>query len=661
DIRAGHYQVIISSIEAFTDTSRLLPIIKSPHLAQRHRQAIVLDEAHCIPNWGKSFHPKYAVAGDMRLILPVHTPYVAATATAKLLTRKAIRQVLRFGDDTVSINLGNHRPNLAYSVHRLKQAKASVPEILEYFPDKNQLPGYTLIFVDSRPLGQLLLALLRRHVAPELRYKIQIYHAFRSDHAKDVLANGFEKEGGFEVMICTEAMTMGVDFRKVSLVIQVLAPIDAETLSQRGGRAGWDKAMTAKVVLMAQDSTFMDSRAGQKRLLKSIKQEEVNAPGPPDKKSSKKASKKAIESAAKKLVAPSKAKRSPREYTKAILDFINTTECCVKVLDKEFDNPARLETNTPCLCDNCRHGRGELTLQERLAKKSAKGHRVEDVTQDAPEDAPVDATEEIAGTEDPHSEQEEQEDSETDEQDKVCEPSTSEATPKTKKKSPWQSAPKKKPYAEALLKWRSDKLDSPECQDWNAGEGWILSTKMLNLIARDPRITSVDSPALLRPTWTHAKRWGAEIVDILLQVSASQQQIENKKEQAKRAKRKADNAATARLIEYAQARETECQRLATEAAAMGVDPPHPAKRPRLSANATPEERAAQEEEKVIQKRLYARAYYQKNKKKKSETVKTETEDAVISDTLSVQATPSGTPLNPLPNNLKFSPSKPNKS
>ncbi|KAG9079807.1 hypothetical protein FRC06_007445, partial [Ceratobasidium sp. 370] len=67
---------------------------------------------------------------------------------------------------------------------------------------------------------------------------------------------------------------------------------------------------------------------------------------------------------------------------------------------------------------------------------------------------------------------------------------------------------------------------------------------------------------------------------------------------------------------------------------MGVDPPRPAKRPRLSANATPEERAAREEEKVIQKRLYARAYYQKNKNKKSETVKTETEDAVISDALS---------------------------
>jgi superfamily II DNA helicase RecQ len=144
----------------------------------------------------------------MRLILPGHTPYVAATATANLLTREAVRQVLRFGQDSVTVNLGNHRPNLAYSVHRMKKATSSVSEILEYFPDQTKLPGCTLIFVDSRPIGQLVLSLLRRHFIPSLRYKIQIYHAFRSDYAKEILASGFEKDGGFEVMICTEAMTL---------------------------------------------------------------------------------------------------------------------------------------------------------------------------------------------------------------------------------------------------------------------------------------------------------------------------------------------------------------------------------------------------------------------------------------------------------------------
>jgi hypothetical protein len=127
--------------------------------------------------------------------------------------------------------------------------------------------------------------------------------------------------------------------------------------------------MVAEVVLMAQDGAFEDSREGKKRLLKTIKQEEASVSGPSNKKVSKKASQKATEAAAKKLVAPAKGKRTPREYTKAVIDFINTTGCRVEVLDKEFDNPPRPEQSPPCQCDNCRSNRGELTLRERLAKR----------------------------------------------------------------------------------------------------------------------------------------------------------------------------------------------------------------------------------------------------------------------------------------------------
>ncbi|KAG9081476.1 hypothetical protein FS749_007630, partial [Ceratobasidium sp. UAMH 11750] len=254
DICDSKYQVIILWIEAFTDTSQLLPIIKSTQLAQLHKQVVVVDEAHCIIKWGKLFHPRYAIAGDMRLVLPGHTPYIAAMATANELTREAIKQVLRFGEDSLLLNLGNHRPNLAYSVHRMKKAKASISELLEYFPSKTSLSGYTLIFVDSQATGQLILSILRNHLVPSLRFKVQIYHGVQSDYTKAVLAAGFEREDGFGVMVCTKAMTMGVNFRKVSLVLQVLSPVNAETLLQHGGHAGRDSAMTAEVVLMAQDT-----------------------------------------------------------------------------------------------------------------------------------------------------------------------------------------------------------------------------------------------------------------------------------------------------------------------------------------------------------------------------------------------------------------------
>ncbi|KAG8764466.1 hypothetical protein FRC12_008094 [Ceratobasidium sp. 428] len=67
----------------------------------------------------------------------------------------------------------------------------------------------------------------------------------------------FEKEDGFGVLICTEALTMsitghqGVDYQYVTHVFQLLAPIDSETLAQRGGRAGRNGETVADVVVMS--------------------------------------------------------------------------------------------------------------------------------------------------------------------------------------------------------------------------------------------------------------------------------------------------------------------------------------------------------------------------------------------------------------------------
>ncbi|KAF8599103.1 hypothetical protein BDV93DRAFT_407281, partial [Ceratobasidium sp. AG-I] len=92
-------------------------------------QVIVADEAHIAVKWGKGFRPQHAVMGDLKLIGNEHIPVIAATATANALTRESIKQVLRFGSDSLTINLGNFRPNLAYSVRRLAHAASSLSEI----------------------------------------------------------------------------------------------------------------------------------------------------------------------------------------------------------------------------------------------------------------------------------------------------------------------------------------------------------------------------------------------------------------------------------------------------------------------------------------------------------------------------------------------------
>jgi Lhr-like helicase len=91
-------------------------------------------------------------------------------------------------------------------VHHLKGAAGAVKEILHYFPSKTDLP-VSLIFVNSRTMGQLIHQTLWEYIDPSVRGQIHFYHAFRGSFAKEVLEEGF-RTGVFCVLICTESLTM---------------------------------------------------------------------------------------------------------------------------------------------------------------------------------------------------------------------------------------------------------------------------------------------------------------------------------------------------------------------------------------------------------------------------------------------------------------------
>ncbi|KAG8741975.1 hypothetical protein FRC11_014560 [Ceratobasidium sp. 423] len=518
DILAGKFQIIISSIEAFTDTTRLLPIVKSPELAALGPQCFIIDEAHCIPKWGQHFRPQYAIVGTLRLLLTREVPMVAATATANNLMRQAIKQSLRFGSNAFEVNLGNRRPNIAYSVHRLPNVSAVVAALLEYFHSKSELPGFTLIFVDSRKLGAQLLEALRQHVDPEIRGDIQLYHASRSEFDKKILAAGFERDDGFKAMFTTEALTMGLDYRRLTRVIQVLAPTDPETLVQRMGRCGRDKTVIGHAILLAQDSLFEDSKSGQKRLQKNIKKEES---APADKKSGK---------STKESTGNDKARRVPREYSQHIVDFINTTGCRVAILDKAFDNPPRPPEEI-CLCDNCTRDRGDKTLRDLMAETRSVEVAVE------PED---------------------EEKTPEDEEDEPQEETEDETAPvDINKKRKYRPKNQRGEYIEALNKWRDEKFRSPECRWWDITREWILPERLINSIAMHPGMVNAEELNKLKPGWVHYDRWGAEVYEVISKIELRKKEEREKAEEERRAK-------VERLRAAREEREAETRRRAEE-------------------------------------------------------------------------------------------------
>ncbi|KAG8681241.1 hypothetical protein FRC08_015767 [Ceratobasidium sp. 394] len=253
DIKNGEYQVVISSIESMTAGNKLRPALASTKLSKR-RQLLVVDEAHVLSSWTETdFRPVYAMTGQLRRLLPPGTPVLAATATANQKVRQQVMEILAFRDNPYVLLLGNHRPNIIHSVHWLKGAESAVDEIHQYFPSKTELP-LALIFVDSRDLGYTVLRSMRDYVDPSVRGRIQLYHAYRTNFSKRIIEWGFKQEV-FRVLVCTEALTMGADFRAVSLVINFLTPDSARTWGQRSGRGARRDDVTCHAVIMAQPST----------------------------------------------------------------------------------------------------------------------------------------------------------------------------------------------------------------------------------------------------------------------------------------------------------------------------------------------------------------------------------------------------------------------
>ncbi|KAG9074795.1 hypothetical protein FRC06_010452, partial [Ceratobasidium sp. 370] len=271
-----------------------------------------MDEAECISSWSEAgFRPAYAMAGNLRRILPPETPVLAATAMANSAVQKSIKEVLGFGDNSHTENLGNYRPNIIHEVHRLAGAEKAVGEINQYFPSKTELP-IALIFVDSRPLGQTVLHSLRNYVDPSVRGQIQIYHSYRSNFAKRVLTEGFKKE---------VVRVLGADFRRVSLVLNFLAPDSVKTWEQRAGRGARDKSIICRSIMMVQPaliqtSTEFDASAVHDRPEASIQQNDGVEPP-------------AQEHTNDDQVAPStdKANSRKRTHTKALVDYINHEGC----------------------------------------------------------------------------------------------------------------------------------------------------------------------------------------------------------------------------------------------------------------------------------------------------------------------------------------------
>jgi ATP-dependent DNA helicase RecQ len=191
---------------------------------------LVVDEAHCISQWGHDFRPDYLKIGRLRQEL-TNPPCLAltATATARVQTDLCRRLSLR---DPFRLVTGFRRANLALSV-RLCQSRQEKLVTLERLVDETE-QGTVLIYCATRRGVEEVAEWLERS-----HQSVGYYHAGLSDEGRRLVHDDFRR-GTLRILAATNAFGMGIDKSDVRLVIHFDIPGSVEAYYQEVGRAGRD-------------------------------------------------------------------------------------------------------------------------------------------------------------------------------------------------------------------------------------------------------------------------------------------------------------------------------------------------------------------------------------------------------------------------------------
>ena len=206
------------------------------HLRQMRVSLIVVDEAHCISQWGYDFRPSFLHIVQVRKLFP-SVPVLALTATATPVVVEDIQRCLGFKAPNV-FSMSFARSNLSYVVRPTEEKVTELIHILR------SVPGTAIVYVRSRKRSKQISDELNR-----AGINADFYHAGLYVEDKEDKQNKW-MDNECRVMVATNAFGMGIDKPDVRLVVHVDVPNSLEEYYQEAGRAGRDGKRSYAVMLV---------------------------------------------------------------------------------------------------------------------------------------------------------------------------------------------------------------------------------------------------------------------------------------------------------------------------------------------------------------------------------------------------------------------------
>ena len=206
-------------------------------IATRGVSYLVVDEAHCISQWGYDFRPAYLEIVNFRELLE-GVPIIALTATATPRVRKEIQEKLELKGAFFQKSFA--RPNLSYSVRFEEHKDRKLLEVIQ------KIAGSAIVYVSTRKRTKQIAHWLYQH-----HVSVDFYHAGLSHQERTTKQDNWV-HGRTRVIVATNAFGMGINKADVRLVIHMDLPENLEAYYQEAGRAGRDEQKAFAVAICNQ-------------------------------------------------------------------------------------------------------------------------------------------------------------------------------------------------------------------------------------------------------------------------------------------------------------------------------------------------------------------------------------------------------------------------